>query len=107
MSSQDLVYIDVQVFAYRLIPNPTYGQKLFEQSRKFFEDISHGVFQGITSTFTETEYRGVVKRVLSNVRNHQITPLEEQVAMDEFNGFLSQLGIVNAAFERVFVQHAD
>lgn len=55
------------VFAYRLLANPNYGI-LKKQSMRFFDDIDNGSYLGTTSTFTEIEYIGIIKKVISYIR---------------------------------------
>ena len=89
---QEVVYIDTMVFAYRLLPNPNYGN-LASQSSSFFDDVDAGKYQGITSTFTITEYQGIVKRVISFLKKREINPSEERTALDDFQTFIGGLDI--------------
>jgi len=85
------VYIDTHVLAYRLLTS--YNAGLQSKSVKFFKDIETGKYRGIVSTLTRLEYRGVVKKVLSNYCNRAISAYEEQVALDDFDEFLENMGI--------------
>jgi predicted nucleic acid-binding protein len=68
MASQQTVYIDTHVFAYVLLRDPQYKGMLADKATRFFNDIQSGKYLGIISTFTETEYRSVVKKVISSLR---------------------------------------
>jgi hypothetical protein len=80
------------VFAYRLLANPNYGI-LKKQSMSFFDDIDDGIYVGITSTFTEIEYIGIIKKVISYLKKRPLTPKEEQDALDDFQDLINGLGI--------------
>ncbi len=69
--SNPLVYIDTNVFVNKiilpLISPATITQNqtnLLRQTDNFLHDLVVGVYRGVTSTFTRTEYRGVMKREL-------------------------------------------
>jgi hypothetical protein len=94
VSIVSLVYIDVMVFAYRLLPNPKYKQMgWLQQTINFFEDIEKAKYQGIISTFTQIEYRGLVKKIISNINHDKITPEQEEVIMKDFDQFVMDLAI--------------
>ncbi len=93
MSSKSRVCVDANVFAYRLISYPGYSARLYSQSNRFFQDIIAGKYEGITSNFTELEYRGLIKRVLSHMKNNQNVVVEESTAMNDFFTFINQIGI--------------
>lgn len=90
--AKPLVYIDTNLFAYKLI-RTGYKDKLIKPTDKFFQDIQNGTYLAITSTFTETEYRSVVKRMISKAKNRQLTKLEEDTAMNDFHTFNKKMGI--------------
>ena len=96
-SIPNLVYIDTHVFAYQLL-SYSYSmtakiQKMIITTGKFFQDIQNGKYQAIISTFTETEYRSVVKKVISCYMKRPITPQEENIAMNDFRAFNQSMGI--------------
>ena len=90
--TKPLIYIDTNLYAYKLM-RTEYPEKLVKPTDKFFHDIQNGTYLAITSTFTETEYRSVVKRMISKAKQRQITKLEEDAAMDDFHIFNKKLGI--------------
>jgi predicted nucleic acid-binding protein len=92
MSSQ-LVYIDTNVFAILLLPHPQSQDPCVKQAYRFIEDIESGKYTGITSSLTEMEYRGVVKRRLSEKKGCQVSTQEEDAAMYDFSNFIQELGI--------------
>jgi predicted nucleic acid-binding protein len=93
VSGTSRVYIDANVFAYRLISHPSYLGWLFQKSDKFFQDIISSKYEGVISNWTELEYRGLIKKVLSDIKKGALTQLEESTAMNDFTHFLAQLGI--------------
>lgn len=97
ISTPNLVYIDTHVFAYRLL-SYAYSNKpkisnMIIQAGKFFQDIQNGKYQAIISTFTETEYRSVVKKVISKYMKRSITPQEEIEAINDFHVFNTTMEI--------------
>src|SRR5918994_3230448 len=93
--SQPLAYIDTNVFSYLLLPYKESQNldHLVEQANKFAGEIVDGTFIGLTSTFTETEYRSLSKRKISEKKKSQIAPQEEAAAMDDFSRMIDALGI--------------
>lgn len=95
VSTPNLVYIDTHVFAYKLL-SYTYGPKIANmiiQTGKFFQDIQNEKYQAIISTFTETEYRSVVKKVISEYMKRNLTEQEEINAINDFHAFNTTMGI--------------
>ena len=90
--AQEVVYIDANVFAYRLLKDPNYDNFL-NLSTSFFDDIDTGKYRGVTSTYTKIEYIGILKKVISYIRQSYITPIEEQIALDDFQQFVDGLEI--------------
>jgi predicted nucleic acid-binding protein len=93
-SGSPYVYIDTNVFAYKLIPHPNYKGKLLTKADNFFKDIVSGKYKGVTSTFTELEYRGIIKKVLSDLSNAHVSNLQEMAALSDFRRFIRHLGIM-------------
>lgn len=93
MSSGLRTYIDTNVFVYMLIPDPAYSGEYLRKSKKFFQDITLGLYEGIISTYTETEYKGVVKKVISEINKCHITPKEENLALTDFRNLIATAGI--------------
>ena len=93
MSTQQVVYIDTNVFALILLPHPPSQNPRINQAKNFILDIESGKYRGITSTLTETEFRGVAKKTISKVKKGPITLAEEKAAMDNLIRFIQQLGI--------------
>jgi len=97
MSSPALVYIDTMLFVYELIKNPNRSDNvanLASKANKFFQDIVNGIYEGVTTTFTELEYKGVVKRALSNISKSSLTKNQELDAASAFRSFIRQTGIM-------------
>ncbi len=87
-----MVYIDANVFAYRLLPG--YSNQQVRQATDFFLDIEIGQFQGTLSSFTEQEFRGVAKKMISKAKSQSISPQEEQTAMQDLEEFINRLGLI-------------
>jgi predicted nucleic acid-binding protein len=93
LSSQQLVYIDTNVFSFLLLPHKQSQDQFVKQANKFIDEIENGTYIGITSTLTEIEYRGTSKRIISEVKKGLVTAQEEESAMDDFDHFVDTLGI--------------
>jgi hypothetical protein len=76
-----------------LLRDPKYQGMLLNKATSFFNDIQSGKYLGIISKFTETEYRSVVKKVISSLNSQSITSIEEKTALDDFEQFTQRLGI--------------
>jgi predicted nucleic acid-binding protein len=57
------IYIDTMVFLNQLI-NVTHPLHL--KSKKFFYDVQNQKYQGITSSFTRSEYLGLIKELIAD-----------------------------------------
>jgi hypothetical protein len=90
-STIPLVYIDTNLFAYQLLSSNHSGD-IVTRTNKFFKDIQNGKYQATISTFTETEYRSVVRKVISE-KKIPITTSEESAAMNDFDTFCKGMGI--------------
>lgn len=93
MSGNQLVYIDTNVFAIILLPHPLSQDAYIKQANEFMGDIENGKYTGITSTLTEMEYRGVAKRRISDKKKGEISHLEEEFSMGDFNRLIYEMGI--------------
>jgi predicted nucleic acid-binding protein len=63
------------------------------QANKFILDIQSGKYTGITSTFTLAEYRGVIKRRISETFNAPVSIYQEESAIITLNHFIRTCGI--------------
>jgi predicted nucleic acid-binding protein len=91
---RQIVYIDTNVFSYLLLPHKQSLDPLVKQANRFADEIANGSrFIGVTSTFTQTEYRAVSKRRISEHKGSQITTQEEAYAMNDFGRTIDALGI--------------
>ncbi|MDH3657383.1 MAG: hypothetical protein OEM77_04520 [Nitrosopumilus sp.] len=60
------VYLDTNTFVHYLIKNkPPLGPKV----ESFFQDIESQKYLGVTTTFTISEYLGVVKEIVAEKEN--------------------------------------
>jgi len=82
------------VFIFHLIRNPNKSAKWAFKASKFFQDVVNGIYEGVTTTFTELEYKGVVKRSLSNIHKMQVSPQQESAAALDFRNFIRNAGIM-------------
>jgi len=57
-------YIDTMVFIYHFMQHG-----LSSKANKFFQDIEKGKYAGVTTSFTITEYLGVMRKALTEARN--------------------------------------
>jgi hypothetical protein len=110
VSNIQLVYVDTNVFSIHLLPYPSSKPKqlLIQQATKqFFLDIENRKYLGIISTLTEIEYRGVVKKLISQRKNRSVSSLEEKRAMCDFNLFVEKLGIGLIDSDRIALDNAS
>jgi len=80
------------VFVYHFLSSPR-NQRLTSKSNSFLRDIEKGKYIGIITTFTIAEYLGVIKGVLCNKRNKQVTAGEVIAIKSKFEQFITQMGI--------------
>lgn len=81
-------YIDTMVFIYHF---KRHG--LTNKADKFFHDIESGKFAGVTTSFTITEYLGVMKKVLTEVRNRPLTSTDLAKLRNQIECFIDDMGI--------------
>lgn len=81
------------VFIYHFLSSPG-TQKLTSKADSFLKEIEKGKYIGIISTFTVAEYTGVIKEVLCNKRDGQVSVNEIHTVKAQFEEFITQMGIV-------------
>jgi predicted nucleic acid-binding protein len=81
------------VFVYHFLSSSR-SQNLASKSNSFLRDIENGKYIGIISTFTIAEYLGVIKGVLCNKRNRQVSVEEIRMIKASFEQFITQMGIM-------------
>jgi predicted nucleic acid-binding protein len=68
-------------FLYLLLTHKQSNHQYISQANKFILDIQNGRYTGITSTLTQAEYRGVIKKRISEKFNSQVSLYQEESAM--------------------------
>ena len=81
------------IFVYHFLSSSR-GKNLASKSNSFLRDIENGKYIGIITTFTIAEYLGVIKGVLCNKRNKQVSVGEIMVIKARFEQFITQIGIM-------------
>ena len=82
-------YIDTMVFIYHF---KSHG--LTSKADRFFHDIENGKYAGVTTSFTITEYLGVMRKALTEVRDRPITSTDVSRLRKEIEKFISDMGII-------------
>ena len=80
------------VFVYHFLSSSR-NQRLTSKSNSFLKDIEKGKYIGIITTFTIAEYLAVIKDVLCNKRNNQVSTEEIMTIKARFEQFITQMGI--------------
>lgn len=106
------VYVDTMVFVYHLWSRKPF---LAAKTKLFFEDVDKGKYKAVTSTFTKTEFVGVLKLILSEAFGK--TPTDQQLdeATNKLDEFLAKVGfeifnsddLVGTGFTPVFTDCHD
>lgn len=81
------------VFVYHFLSSSR-GQNLASKSNSFLEDIENGRYIGIITTFTIAEYLAVIRGVLCNKRDKQVSTGEILTVKAKFEQFITQMGIM-------------
>ena len=63
------------------------------KASNFFDDVEKGDYICRISSFTETEFLGVIKNLLCEKKNRPPTIDEVEAILREFNRFISEMGI--------------
>jgi predicted nucleic acid-binding protein len=82
-------YIDTMVFIYHFMKHG-----LSSKASKFFKDIEKGKYAGVTTSFTITEYLGVMRKALTEARNKPPTSTDISKLRKEIEEFISDMGII-------------
>jgi predicted nucleic acid-binding protein len=82
-------YIDTMVFIYHF---KKHG--LTPKANNFFKDIERGKYAGVTTSFTVTEYIGVMREALTEATDKPSTPTDISKLRREIEGFISDMGII-------------
>jgi len=81
------------VFIYHFLYSYT-TYRLTSKANSFFKDIEKGRYIGIISTYTISEYIGVVKEILCNRRNGQVFDNEIRKIKEKIEEFITRMGII-------------
>lgn len=81
------------VFVYHFLSSSA-NRQLSSKANAFFRDVEKGKYIGIISTFTIAEYTGVLKQLLVNQRDGQVTQSEIQKVKEEIERFITKMGII-------------
>ncbi len=81
------------IFVYHFLSSSR-TQYLSGKANSFLKDVEKGKYMGIVTSFTIAEYLAVIKGVLSNRRNGQVSPSEILIIKGKLEQFLSQMGIM-------------
>ncbi len=88
------VFIDTNLFVYILLGHiAALPRSLIAKTMLFFKDIENQKYHGTTSTFTETEYTGVWKQLMSKQRNQSVTASDVTQARQIYENFISLMGL--------------
>ncbi len=87
------VYIDTMIFVYHFLSSSR-TQALASKARSFLKDVEIGKYMGIVTSFTIAEYLAVIKGVLCNKRNSQVSSSEIFTIKSKLEQFISQMGII-------------
>jgi len=82
-------YIDTMVFIYHF---KRHG--LTSKADRFFKDIEKGAYAGVTTSFTITEYLGVMRKALTEARNRPLASNDVSRLRREIEKFISDMGII-------------
>lgn len=95
MSSPERVYVDTNVFVHHLFatPNDPKEGEFVRRTTMFFLDVEKQKYKAVTSTFTLTEYRGVMKRIISDRAGRIATHQEVEETVQKLEDFIRSEGI--------------
>jgi len=89
-SSKPKIYLDTNILVYHLMGKP---QKLAQQSGRLLLDIEKGRYTGTITTWTRTEFLGVVKTFLAQSNNRNPSTDEMLRAEKMLTDLISELGL--------------
>jgi|YelNatPaOPRAMG01_1025707.scaffolds.fasta_scaffold93021_2 predicted nucleic acid-binding protein len=81
------------VFVYHFLSSLR-NQHLTSKANRFLKDIENGKYIGIVTTFTIAEYLAVMKGILCEKRNKQLSTEEATIIKSKFEQFINQMGIM-------------
>ncbi len=89
------VYIDTNIFVHHLYPTPGDPKEVevVRRTTMFFQDVENQKYRAVTTTFTLTEYKGAMKRVLSDQQARIATDQEVDQAIQTVESFIRNMGI--------------
>lgn len=67
---------------------------LTKKSKSFLKDIENQRYMGIITSFTVAEYLSVIKGVLCDKRNGNVSPSDISTVRAQLEQFISQMGII-------------
>ncbi len=89
-SPTDKVYIDTMVFVYFLTLS---GGFLYSRATRFMQSLQNQKFIGVLSTFTMTEYTGVIKEILAETFKRPPTEQETAKSLKQLYTVIDSYGI--------------
>lgn len=89
-SPTDKVYIDTMVFVYFLAST---GGFLYSRATRFMQAMQNQKFIGVMSTFTMTEFVGVMKEILAEVFKRPPTQQEMAKSIKQLDTVIDSYGI--------------
>jgi len=92
MQSPKAVYIDTMVFIYHFLRSSK--GRLTHKAASFLRDVEKGKYVGIVTSFTVAEYLAVIRGLLCQKRNKQVSPSEISTIKLRLEQFINQMGIV-------------
>jgi predicted nucleic acid-binding protein len=84
-------YIDTMLFVYHLA-RPR-SDILHRLSLQFFEDVEKGTYEGVVTSFTQTEYTAVMQELLTQRIGTNLTDAQVSSVKREFDSFIEREGI--------------
>lgn len=92
MQPPKTVYIDTMVLIYHFLSSS--NGRLTQKATMFLRDVEKGKYVGIVTTFTVAEYLAVIRGLLCQRRNRQVSPAEISTIKLRLEQFINQMGIV-------------
>lgn len=104
MQATKTVYVDTMVFIYHFL----YSSKtrLASKAASFLKDIETGKYVGIVTSFTVAEYLAVIRGLLCERRNRQVSPEEISAIRKRLEQFITQMGIMLYDSDTLANRHA-
>lgn len=98
------VYVDTMVFVYHFLQSSK--TRLSNKAASFLRDIETGKYIGIITSFTVSEYLAVIRGLLCEKRNRQVSPEEILVIRRRLEQFITQMGIMLYDSDTLANRHA-